>query len=116
MVVLIRDELIGPPTWPSCLYYLVLFLNEFADVLIESDDPDPYFIWLKRKKIIGLIADIVSVGSEDGLRIDTKIRVQPTIIADRIDPMNCQDLVERVYIHRPIEPKFHLNSAAHLIN
>ena len=43
MTVIIRDQLVNPPTWFSSFRDFTLYCHIFLrhDVVIESDDPDP---------------------------------------------------------------------------
>jgi hypothetical protein len=49
MTLIIRDRLVNPPTWFSSFRDLTLYCHIFLkdDVLIESDDPDPYYRWMR---------------------------------------------------------------------
>ena len=43
MTLIIRDQLVNPPTWFASFRDLTLYCNVFMkdDVVIESEDPDP---------------------------------------------------------------------------
>lgn len=73
---------------------MVMFFQ--YDVLIESDDPDPYYFWLKRFGCMDFIQEIVGVGKEDGIRISAKKCFTNTVIVDRIVPENIHRIIGEI--------------------
>ena len=67
MLVIIRDELVNPPTWFASFRDLTLYCNVFLDteVVIESPDPDPYVRWMRPRGGMDFVEDFVRPGSED---------------------------------------------------
>ena len=98
MPLMIRDSLVNPPTWFASFRALTLYCSIFmkVDVLLESDDADPYYRFLKARGGMDFIEDIVSIGSEDGLRIDVEPNFPRTIITDRIAPENVHRLIAQI--------------------
>jgi len=98
MVLIIRDELLNPPTWLASFRDLTLIcsMRLETDILIESADADVYYRWLKPKGAMDFVEDIVRPGSEDGLRIDTAYHLDPSIVVDRIVPENTQILFQSI--------------------
>ena len=49
MSLIIRDQLVTPPTWFASFRDLTLYCHIFlhADIVIESEDPDPYWRWMR---------------------------------------------------------------------
>ena len=49
MTLIIRDQLVNPPTWFASFRDLTLYCHIFLrdDVVIESDDIDTYYRWIK---------------------------------------------------------------------
>lgn len=103
MVVLIRDELINPPTWFTSFRDLTLVISVFwqKSVVIESDNPDPYYYYLKDKGGMDFISDFVGMGKEQGIRIDFEPRFSPTIVTDRIVPENFYNILASLKIQLP---------------
>lgn len=103
MLVLVRDELIGPPSWLASFRDLTLFLVTFRhdEIVIESLDPDPYYRWLKRAGGMDFVSDFVRPGVENGVRIDTTIRFPRTIVTARIVPENLEQILNQVDFYRP---------------
>lgn len=99
MTLIIRDELSAPPSWFASFRDLTLYCSVFlhVDIVIESDDVDLYYRWLKPKGGMDFVADFVRTGSERGLRIDTRSRLPQfalaTVVIPRIVPENVPRLI-----------------------
>ncbi len=98
MALLIRDQLLTPPTWFASFRDLTLYCHIFlrADVLIESDDPDPYWKWIRSRGGMDFVEDFVRPGTEDGVRLDTEPNYPRSVITDRIAPENLNFLLQRI--------------------
>src|ERR1039457_6560998 len=72
MTLLIRDVLLNPPTWFSSFRDLTLYCHVFLriDCVIETEDADPYYRWIKWRGGMDFVEDFVRPGSERGLRLD----------------------------------------------
>ncbi|MEN9621920.1 MAG: hypothetical protein RLZZ67_354 [Candidatus Parcubacteria bacterium] len=97
-LLIIRDQLVNPPTWFASFRDLTLYCSIFlsVEVIIESDDIDTYYRWIKPRGGMDFIKDFVRPGEEDGLRIDREANYAPTIITDRIAPENIHRLIAGV--------------------
>ena len=75
---------------------LTLCISVFykCDILIESDVPDNFYSWLKRKGMLDFVADFVRPGSERGVHLDTEVRFRPTVTTDKIVPENTVHILE----------------------
>lgn len=95
MNLIIRDQLINPPTWFASFRDLTLYCNIFLHdhIVIESDDPDPYYRWIKPKGGMDFVEDFVRPGSEDGVHLDITHNYSRTIVTDRIAPENVHRLI-----------------------
>lgn len=98
MSLLIRDHLLNPPTWFSSFRDLTLYCHVFlhADVLIESEDPDPYWKWIKARGGMDFVEDFVRPGLEEGVRLDTEPKYPRSVITDRISPENVHRLIAQI--------------------
>lgn len=98
MTIIIRDELLNPPTWFTSFRDLTLIctLRLKTDILIESENADLYYKWLRPKGGMDFVSDFVSPGSEDGLHIDIEYKYAPSIVIDRIVPENTHQLFQRI--------------------
>ena len=98
MPLIIRDQLVTPPTWFSSFRDLTLYCSCFlhAEILIESSDPDPYWKWMKARGGMDFVEDFISPGTEDGIRLDIEPNFPRTIITDRIVPENIHALIARL--------------------
>lgn len=98
--VIIYCGLTCPPTWFASYRDLTLYCAVFLDlsVVIESDDPDPYYRWLKPKGGMDFVKDFVRPGSERGLRLAPELAKfeSRTIIVSRIVPENVHGIISRV--------------------
>ena len=98
MNLIIRDQLLNPPTWFASFRDLTLYCNIFLHdhIVIESDDPDPYYRWIKPKGGMDFIEDFVRPGSEEGLHLDIIHNYPRTIVTDRIAPENVHRLIAQI--------------------
>ncbi|EIP97870.1 hypothetical protein OpiT1DRAFT_02320 [Opitutaceae bacterium TAV1] len=95
MTLIIRDSLVNPPTWFASFRDLTLYCNVFLkdDIVIESEDPDPYVRWMRPRGGMDFVEDFVRPGSEDGVRLDTEHNYPRSVITDRIAPENVHRLI-----------------------
>ena len=72
MTLVIRDQLTCPPTWFASYRDLTLYCAIFLrlDIVLESEDADTYYRWIKPRGGMDFIADIIRPGTERGLRLD----------------------------------------------
>jgi hypothetical protein len=98
MTLVIRDQLVCPPTWFASYRDLTLYCNVFLklDIVIESDAADVYYRWIKPRGGMDFIEDIVRPGSETGPRLDLACRSPRTIVTDRIAPENVHRLIAAI--------------------
>lgn len=98
MTLVIRDQLVCPPTWFASYRDLTLYCHLFLhlDIVLESEDPDPYYRWIKPRGGMDFIADIVRPGSEPGVHLDIERQFPATIITDRIAPENVHRLIAAI--------------------
>lgn len=98
MTIIIRDELLNPPTWFSSFRDLTLIctLRLETEILIESEEIDLYYKWLKARGGMDFISDFVPPGIEDGLHIDIEYKYAPSIVVDRIVPENTHQLYQSI--------------------
>ena len=99
MTLIIRDQLVNPPTWFSSFRDLTLYCHIFLhqDVVIESEDPDPYFRFMRPRGGMDFVEDFVRPGSEDGLHLDLEYNYANSIITDRIAPENVHRLIALIH-------------------
>lgn len=95
MTLIIRDQLVNPPTWFASFRDLTLYCNVFlhADIVIESTDPDPYVRFMRPRGGMDFVADFVRPGAEDGVHLDLEHNYPRSIITDRIAPENVHRLI-----------------------
>jgi len=98
MPIIIRDQLVTPPTWFASFRDLTLYCHIFmhTEVVIESKDPDPYWKWMRPRGGMDFIKDFVRPGSEDGARLDIEQNFPRTIVTDRIAPENVHRLITQL--------------------
>lgn len=98
MTLLIRDQLTCPPTWFASYRDLTLYCAVFLklDIVLESEDPDTYYRWIKPRGGMDFVEEIVRPGSEAGLHLDITRQYPGTIITDRIAPENIQRLIAAI--------------------
>jgi hypothetical protein len=95
MTLIIRDQLVCPPTWFASYRDLTLYCHIFLrlDIVIESADADIYYHWIKPRGGMDFIEDFVRPGSERGPRLDLVNSSPATIVTDRIAPENVHRLI-----------------------
>jgi len=95
MTLIIRDQLVCPPTWFASYRDLTLYCHIFLklDIVIESEAADIYYRWIKPKGGMDFIEDFVRPGSEHGTRLDLASHEPCTIVTDRIAPENVHRLI-----------------------
>jgi hypothetical protein len=98
MPLIIRDQLVTPPTWFSSFRDLTLYCNVFlhAEIVIEAEDPDPYWKWIRARGGMDFIEDFVKPGTEDGARLDIELNFPRSVITDRIAPENVHRLISQL--------------------
>lgn len=98
MTLIIRDQLTCPPTWFASYRDLTLYCAIMLklDIVLESDDPDTYYRWIKPRGGMDFIHDIVRPGSEPGVHLDIERQFPATIITDRIAPENVHRLIAAI--------------------
>jgi len=95
MTLIIRDQLVCPPTWFASYRDLTLYCHIFLkqDIVIESEAVDLYYRWIKPRGGMDFIEDFVRPGSEHGTRLDLASNAPCTIVTDRIAPENVHRLI-----------------------
>jgi len=98
MTLIIRDQLVNPPTWFSSFRDLTLYCSVFLqdDIVIESDDPDPYYRWMRPRGGMDFVEDFVRPGAEDGVHLDVEHNYPRTVVTDRIAPENVHSLIRLI--------------------
>jgi hypothetical protein len=98
MTLVIRDQLVCPPTWFASYRDLTLYCHVLLklDIVIESDEADIYYRWIKPKGGMDFIEDFVRPGSEEGTRLDITRTKPQTIVTDRIAPENVHRLISAI--------------------
>ena len=98
MTLIIRDQLVNPPTWFASFRDLTLYCNVFLhlEIVVESSQIDAYYRWIKPRGGMDFIEDFVRPGSEDGVRLDIEHCYPRTIITDRIAPENVHRLIAQI--------------------
>lgn len=98
MCLIIRDQLVTPPTWFSSFRDLTLYCHVFlkAEIVIESENPDPYYHWMRPRGGMDFVEDFVRPGSEDGVRLDIEPNFPRSVITDRIAPENVHRLIAQL--------------------
>jgi len=66
------------------------------DIVLESEDPDLYYPWIKPRGGMDFIHDIVRPGSERGVHLDVTRQFPRTIVTDRIAPENVHRLIGEI--------------------
>jgi hypothetical protein len=102
MTLIIRDQLVNPPTWFSSFRDLTLYCNVFLKdaVVIESDDPDPYYRWMRPRGGMDFVEDFVRPGAENGVHLDLEHNYPRTVVTDRIAPENVHSLIRLIVFCR----------------
>lgn len=95
MTLIIRDQLVNPPTWFASFRDLTLYCSIFFkdDIVIESEDPDPYYQWIKPRGGMDFVDDFVRPGSERGVHLDCEHNYPLSVVTDRIAPENVHRLI-----------------------
>jgi len=98
MTLVIRDQLVCPPTWFASYRDLTLYCHVLLklDIVIESADADIYYRWIKPRGGMDFIEDFVRPGSEAGARLDLARMTPRTIVTDRIAPENVHRLLSAI--------------------
>src|SRR5476649_2098818 len=98
MTLIIRDQLVNPPTWFASFRDLTLYCNVFLrdDIVIETEDPDPYVRWMRPRGGMDFVEDFVRPGAEDGVHLDVEPNFPRTVITDRIAPENVHRLIAQI--------------------
>lgn len=98
MTLIIRDQLVNPPTWFSSFRDLTLYCHVFlgSEIVIESDDVDTYYRWIKPRGGMDFVEDFVRPGAEDGVHLDLDLNYPRTVVTDRIAPENVHHLIRRI--------------------
>lgn len=65
-------------------------------MVIESEDADPYWHWLRARGGLDFVEDFVRPGTEDGVHLDTAPHYPRSIITDRIAPENVHRLIQKI--------------------
>jgi hypothetical protein len=102
MTLIIRDQLVNPPTWFASFRDLTLYCNIFLRdaVVIESDDIDTYYRWIKPRGGMDFVEDFVRPGAEDGVHLDLLHNYPRTVVTDRIAPENLYRLISKIQFCR----------------
>jgi hypothetical protein len=98
MTLVIRDQLVCPPTWFASYRDLTLYCHVFLrlDIVLESADADLYYRWIKPRGGMDFVEDIVRPGTERGTRLDLERTSAATIVTDRIAPENVRRLITAI--------------------
>lgn len=104
MIFQIRGQIVNPPTIILCFRLLTLKLKENREdvVLLETDNADMYYKWLKPLGGMDFVDDILGIDEEfHGIRIDSKPRkLRPVIRVDKIVPENIHNILDTVKLLR----------------
>ncbi len=102
MTLIIRDQLVNPPTWFASFRDLTLYCHVFLhdEVVIETDDPDPYVRWMRPRGGMDFVEDFVRPGSEPGVHLDIERQFPRSVITDRIAPENVHRLIAQIQFCR----------------
>ncbi len=98
MTLIIRDQLVNPPTWFSSFRDLTLYCSVFLrdEIVIESEDIDTYYHWIKPRGGMDFVDDFVRPGQEDGVHLDVGLNYPRTVVTDRIAPENVHRLIRAI--------------------
>lgn len=98
MTLIIRDQLVCPPTWFASYRDLTLYCHILLklDIVIESETADMYYRWIKPRGGMDFIEDFVRPGTEEGARLDLARATSRTIVTDRITPENAHRLIAAI--------------------
>ena len=98
MTLIIRDQLVNPPTWFLSFRDLTLYCAVFLrlDVVLESDEIDTYYRWIKPRGGMDFVKDFVRPGSQEGLHLDIEPQYPRSVVTDRIAPENVSRLIQQI--------------------
>lgn len=98
MTLIIRDQLVCPPTWFASYRDLTLYCHILLrlDIVLESEEADTYYRWIKPRGGMDFIEDIVRPGAEPGVHLDFKPHFPRTVVTDRIAPENVHRLIASI--------------------
>lgn len=98
MTLVIRDQLVCPPTWFSSYRDLTLYCHVLLklEIVIETEDADVYYHWIKPRGGMDFIEDFVRPGTEEGARLDIANTAPRTVVTDRIAPENVHRLIASI--------------------
>jgi len=98
MTLIIRDQLVNPPTWFTSFRDLTLYCSIFLklDIVMESEDIDTYYRWIKPRGGMDFVKQFVRPGTEKGVHLDIEANYPRTVITDRIAPENVQTLIRKI--------------------
>ena len=98
MTLIIRDQLVNPPTWFLSFRDLTLYCAVFLrlDVVVESDEIDIYYRWIKPRGGMDFVKDFVRPGTENGLHLDISAQYPRSVVTDRIAPENVDRLIQQI--------------------
>ena len=98
MTLVIRDQLVCPPTWFLSYRDLTLYCHVFLGlpIVLESEDADTYYRWIKPRGGMDFVEDIIRPGTEPGVHLDFARHYPGTIITDRIAPENVHRLIASI--------------------
>jgi hypothetical protein len=102
MPLIIRDQLVTPPTWFASFRDLTLYCKILlkVDCVIESAEPDMYWRWIRARGGMDFVEDFVRPGSEDGVHLDVECNYPRSVITDRIAPENVHRLIAQIQFCR----------------
>lgn len=98
MTLVIRDQLVCPPTWFASYRDLTLYCHILLklEIVIETEEADIYYRWIKPRGGMDFIEDFVRPGSEEGARLDIANTSPRTVVTDRIAPENVHRLIASI--------------------
>jgi|SRR5882724_180475 len=98
MTLIIRDQLVNPPTWFASFRDLTLYCTIFMklDIVMESEDIDTYYRWIKPRGGMDFVKQFIRPGTEDGVHLDIEAKYPRTVITDRIAPENVHTLIRKI--------------------
>ncbi|HYC71812.1 MAG TPA: hypothetical protein VEB66_11435 [Opitutaceae bacterium] len=98
MTLVIRDQLVCPPTWFASYRDLTLYCHVLLklEIVIETDAADVYYRWIKPRGGMDFIEDFVRPGTEEGARLDIANNAPRTVVTDRIAPENVHRLIASI--------------------
>jgi hypothetical protein len=98
MTLIIRDQLVNPPTWFASFRDLTLYCTIFMklDIVMESEDIDTYYRWIKPRGGMDFVKQFIRPGTEDGVHLDIEANYPRTVITDRIAPENVHTLIRKI--------------------